>query len=101
LIYDFEQDTVIGGKAMLCLLGLPVSDLTMPSISAADTVNLAGEAMFAPNIAQIIISIYLIRSASWWSGSKPAAAKCCIVPTFPTFNQFRREGQLFKSKASQ
>ena len=65
-IYDFEQDRVLNVMDMLLLQGLPSTSMAMCNSRETEAHLFAGEGMFIPCLASIVLGIYLCPSAPWW-----------------------------------
>jgi hypothetical protein len=65
-MYDFEHDQLLTPLANCSLQGMPTPDLDFGSLSSTDIRDLAGEAMFLPNLATILWAVYANEHAPWW-----------------------------------
>ncbi len=69
VVYDFEQDQVIGGRGMLACMGVPVTELKLVGFSPAELSSLAGEAMFAGCIGSLVLAVFLVNDGPWWNAT--------------------------------
>ena len=72
LVYNHGQDEVWSTAARFALQGLPAQELGLLSgrdclLSPHEQADLIGEAMFAPSVPAIIMSVFLCGSAPWWN----------------------------------
>ena len=67
-LYSYKADAVVTGTGLLALQGMAVSDVpALTSLSDKDKTDLAGEAMFVPNVATILLAVFLNPESPWWS----------------------------------
>lgn len=67
-LYSYEADAVVTGTGLLVLQGMSVSDVpVLANLTDSDKTDLAGEAMFIPNLATILLAVFLNPESPWWS----------------------------------
>lgn len=64
-LYSFRREGFVSGSGLLALQGIP-TEVPTGELDSAEKANLAAEAMFAPNIASLLLGVFLNRAAPWW-----------------------------------
>ena len=67
-IDEYGTDEGISGAQKCGLQGVPVVELGLcDHLSDSQLADLAGEGMFIPNVACIMVACFLNKHATWWS----------------------------------
>lgn len=70
VIYSFEADDVVSARGKLALQGFLVRELRgLELLLDSDKSDMAGEAMCLPNLATVLVALWLSPAASWWARS--------------------------------
>ncbi len=67
LIYDFSIDACMTSRDVLLAMGFPVRTMDLCNLSPVQLTDVAGEFIFLPNLAIIIVALYLNPLAPWWT----------------------------------
>jgi hypothetical protein len=74
MLYDLGNARVCTSNQHLALQGLP-SELSFAGISESKKRELAGEAMFLPSMATVLLAVVLNRESPWWEQTTSSAKK--------------------------
>jgi hypothetical protein len=70
IVFDFQADQIWSPCAKLAAHGWPVADVLIPSsFQGRDLDDLVGESMYLPNVAAVLLAIYLNPLSPWWGFS--------------------------------
>lgn len=72
ILYDFAREKVCSGFENLLLQGMP-AELDYSMLAESKRRQAAGEAMFAPSIASVLVAVVLSRRSPWWVEAAPGA----------------------------
>jgi hypothetical protein len=65
LFYDYGSDRVLPALAHMVLQGVPV-EVGLQELSHSEVRDLAGDGMFLPNLATVLVAAYLNPHGLWW-----------------------------------
>ena len=66
ILYSFSHDRVINSDEMLGLLGYACGSVDTSDRPQSHVRHAVGEAMFLPNISQVLLAVWLNTAAHWW-----------------------------------
>lgn len=67
-IYDYSLDCTWTANCKLAVQGVPIGDLDVSDLTPQQKSDLAGEAMFLPDVGSIVVAFFLSSSGPWWQG---------------------------------
>ena len=73
-LYDYSADGMVTSAGKLALQGWPVAETAALQAAQSETSlgDLAGEAMFLPNVASLLLAVFLSRDGPWWAADVQA-----------------------------
>jgi len=78
-LYSFGDDESIGATSMLALQGWPMKEVVTSSLKESELAEIAGEGMFLPNVATILMALYLSPTSPWWSSPTASSSSASVA----------------------